>query len=217
MGLFKPSVLGSPTQSAGKVTFVKRKGQYIFKEKIETNESNSPAQQWVKNRFSFVQAFSSAWLTDFIVRFWKRWENDIITYVNAFSGFNLKRQGSVPEPLIPFVGNPALIVSTRGTLEGVSALDVIYDTGNGDTHIQWSPIIIGGGLPTDHIIIAIVVFSTLQFYISDTKIRSDVNANISIPAGLTAGTDIVVYLSTYRGLTGKEVTSTSQYSISTAI
>lgn len=214
MGLFKPSVLGSPTQSAGKVTFVKRKGQYIFKEKIEKNESNSEAQQWVKNRFSYIQAFSSAWLTSIITRFWKRWENDIITYVNAFSGYNLTRQGSVPDPIVPFVPDPSKVVSTRGTLEGVGSPIFLYDPIGGEADISWSGVVIGGGLPTDKILIAVVVFSTLQFYLSDTAVRGDEGTNIPIPAGLVAGSDMVMYLSTYRGATGKEITSTSQYVIS---
>jgi len=206
-------VLGQITGKVGGFVFSVLKGQQIIKEKVIPANPQTAKQTEVRTIFrKLIYQFKQVAQT-WVQLFWNPFAIGRKTGWGNILKENLLLQDSVYDP--------SLLVVSKGSLEGISALAATYDTLTGTVVVTWDDTVYSNGTPGD----LVAFLATLedeedvQFDTIGADDRSRITASLVLPLGFSA-TNVRIHIAAYRKNSITEVVeiiSNSQSVLCTAV
>lgn len=201
MGRQTSGILGTVKGRVGNVVGAQWKGTPYFRTMAIPSNPNTVAQQLQRSKMQFVVSIAKTLLISFIQPIWNPKDKNMSGY-NSFVKVNIKNISDVPDL--------EDMVSAVGTLEDARLDSVDYSPVTGDVSVDWDSGIIGNGLPTDLVFVAVVDTSNKVAYVNSMNTRSAGTAVLHLPAGLTTSSLYGTVVAT-RGSGAKLISSNGNF------
>jgi len=168
----------------------------------------SAGQVAQRGKFSFSVTFAQSILSSVINKFWEKM-NAGMSGFNSFQKVNISQCDAV-------TGLTVNNKTMQGSLESTTFLTAEYDTVTGNINLTTSASVLGNGLATDKMLIVVFDKTNNIAFVSDAiNLRSETGATMAIGEGRTA-TDLIVFVSYYRGTAPDYLMSNSLAAFATA-
>lgn len=189
MAVLLNGLLGKASGKIGNMVTASWKGINYARAHVIPANPNTTAQQAVRSKSSFVVEFGKQILSSVIQPYW----NGMYPKMSGFNAFS-KINNSLADASSGINENNFSMV---GSLEGTTIGTMSYGT---DTvTVNWSTSIIGNGEDTDKVLIVIWDTANKVAFVSDNATtRSTGTLDIIVGSGRTS-TDLLVFVSFYRG------------------
>jgi len=199
MGIIQNGILGGLSGKVSGVVGSNWKGIKTLRAYSKPANPQTAGQTTQRNKFAYTVAFAKTILTSVINEYWKG-KNAYMSPFNSFLKVNIPKANAT-------TGINTTNLITSGSLES-SVIDNCIYSGSQIT-LNWETETIGNGLPTDFILVVIYDKENNVSFVSDAeKQRSEEEVTISVGTGRTAS-ELVAFLSLYRGSEKTLITSTS--------
>jgi len=179
MARLRSGILGQLRGKVAGVVGSQWKDKNYIREYVLPANPNTAAQQTQRTKMSDVVAFCKTLVGPIFNAYTDRFQK-------SMSGFNRFIKSNIAE----FDGTPdySLIKLTEGKLSSPTALTSTYNTGTGETIINWAVNYGNNGAATDKCFVAIFDSGTGLWYFASTEvIRSAATSVLTLPTGLTIG------------------------------
>jgi len=202
MGLILNGILGNVSGKVSGVVGGTWKSKAYLRGYAKPANPNTAGQQAQRGKFSFSVAFAQTILSSVINKFWEQMDA-------GMSGFNSFQKRNI----VVTNATTGITVSNKtmvGSLEPIPFIfSQTYDAVSGDCVIDYSDNILGNGLATDSALIVIYDKANNVSFVSDNGYqRGNPSATVNIGAGRVA-TNLICFISAYRGIAPNYLMSNS--------